>query len=460
MLPVHTMAKIFLCHASEDKQKVREVYQRLKEEDFEPWLDEEDLLPGQLWRQEIPKVLRSSDFILIFLSQTSIRKIGYVQNEFKLAIDSWKQIPEGMIHTIPVRLDNCEIPEQFGEFQWVNLFEERGFERLFRAIRTGLEQRQQPQTKVQQIWTDAQGATLRQHIMAALEELQQRAKGPVLLGDITTRLPVQYPSEELRRALERMRYEGLIHFEGVFVENSSVIWLPPPKDIAPHITNSIGMEFVLIPAGQFLMGSDDGYRDEPPIHKVTISQPFFLSIYAVTQREGEAVMGNNPSAFKGAPNRPVEMVSWQDVQEFIRKLHTREGGTKYRLPTEAEWEYAAHAGSTTAYSFGDNPSYLREYVWYNENSNNMTHPVGQLKPNAWGLYDVYGNVREWVQDWYGDYSAGSVKDPQGRSSGSLRVVRSSRWCDNAWSCRSAARAHGSPDSNDGVIGFRLLREIP
>jgi formylglycine-generating enzyme required for sulfatase activity len=296
--------------------------------------------------------------------------------------------------------------------------------------------------------------------MAALEELKRLAKGPVLLGDITSRLPMQYPSEELRRALERMQHEGLIHFEGVFVENATLIELLPPKKRAQHITNSIGMEFVLIPAGEFLMGSDDGDPDEFPIHRVTISQPFFLGIYAVTQREWEAVMGNNPSAFKGAPNRPVEMVSWQDVQEFIRQLHTREGGTTYRLPTEAEWEYTARAGSQTAYSFGDNSRYLREYAWYSENSDNMTHPVGQLKPNAWELYDVYGNVREWVQDWYGAYSAGAVKDPQGRSSGSLRVVRSSRWCDKASSCRSAARAHGSPDSNDGVIGFRLLREIP
>jgi hypothetical protein len=105
-------------------------------------LDEENLVGGQLWRQEIPKALRASDFILIFLSQTSIRKIGYVQNEFKLAIDAWKQIPEGMIHTVPVRLDNCDVPEQFKEFHWVDLFDERGFERLLRAIRTGLKQRQ------------------------------------------------------------------------------------------------------------------------------------------------------------------------------------------------------------------------------------------------------------------------------------------------------------------------------
>ena len=137
------MARLFLCHANEDKPQVRKVYQRLKVEGFEPWFDEEALLPGQLWRQEIPKALRSSDFILIFFSQTSIRKIGYVQNEFKLALDTWKQIPEGMIHTIPVLLDNCDVPEQFREFHWVALSDERGFQRILRAIQAGLAQRQQ-----------------------------------------------------------------------------------------------------------------------------------------------------------------------------------------------------------------------------------------------------------------------------------------------------------------------------
>src|SRR5438094_451064 len=118
------MAKIFLCHASEDRPKVREVYQHLMKELFEPWLDEEDLLPGQLWEQEIPKALKSSDFILIFFSRNSVAKKDFVQHEFKLAVDAWRDIPEGRIHTIPVRVDNCDIPEQFRQFHWVNLFDE------------------------------------------------------------------------------------------------------------------------------------------------------------------------------------------------------------------------------------------------------------------------------------------------------------------------------------------------
>jgi formylglycine-generating enzyme required for sulfatase activity len=168
-------------------------------------------------------------------------------------------------------------------------------------------------------------------------------------------------------------------------------------------------------------------------------------------------MGNNPSQFRGDPNRPVENVSWEDVQEFLRRLNAKEGGTQYRLPTEAEWEYAARAGSTTAYSFGDNSDRLGEYAWYAENSGGTTHPVGQRKPNAWGLYDMHGNVWEWVQDWYGNYPAEAATDPQGPASGSERVGRGGDWHGGAGHCRAAYRLRGSPGNRGGILGFRLLR---
>ena len=133
------MARIFLCHASEDKAQVREVYHRLRAIDgFEPWLDEEDLLPGQEWAREIPRALQTSDFILIFLSRNSVAKRGYVQREMKLALDAWQELPEGTIHTIPVRIDDCDVPEQFRRYHWANLFEPNGFDRIVRAIRAEL----------------------------------------------------------------------------------------------------------------------------------------------------------------------------------------------------------------------------------------------------------------------------------------------------------------------------------
>jgi formylglycine-generating enzyme required for sulfatase activity len=178
-------------------------------------------------------------------------------------------------------------------------------------------------------------------------------------------------------------------------------------------TNSLGMQFVLLEAGTFHMGSSDGDDNECPVHTVDISHSFYLGTYEVMQGQWEAVMGRNPSQFPGR-DHPVENVSWEEVQAFIGQLNAKEGGAKYRLPTEAQWEYAARAATVTAWSFGDDSRRLGEYAWYGENAGMQTHAVGQQQPNGWGLYDMHGNVWEWVQDWYGaDYPSGKVADPPG-----------------------------------------------
>jgi formylglycine-generating enzyme required for sulfatase activity len=217
------------------------------------------------------------------------------------------------------------------------------------------------------------------------------------------------------------------------------------------------MEFVRIPAGRFQMGST-AYDDEEPVHRVEITQPFYLGTTEVTQSQWESVMGNNPSQYKG-PNHPVEQVSWEEVQTFIEKLNAREPGVTYRLPTEAEWEYAARAGTTTAYSFGDSAGDLDEYAWYGGNAGGQTHPVGQKPANGWGLYDVHGNVWEWVQDWYGKYPSSPQRDPSGPPSGADRVVRGGGWYDRARNCRSASRLLWPPGYGYGGLGFRLLRAV-
>ena len=228
--------------------------------------------------------------------------------------------------------------------------------------------------------------------------------------------------------------------------------------------NSLGMKFALIPAGSFLMGADRNFEEawdrETPQHRVTISRPFYLGKTEVTQAQWTAVMGNNPSKFKGRTN-PVEQVSWDDVQVFIQRLNQKEGHERYRLPTEAEWEYAARAGSASAYSFGDNAARLGQYAWYDGNSGETTHPVGQKPPNAWGLHDMHGNVWEWVQDRYdGDYYSGSPStDPRGPSSGSHRVLRGGSWSSLAASCRSAYRYVDSPDYRSGNLGCRLALSL-
>jgi formylglycine-generating enzyme required for sulfatase activity len=219
-----------------------------------------------------------------------------------------------------------------------------------------------------------------------------------------------------------------------------------------------GMTFVKIPAGTFMMGSPDSEsgRDsnEGPQHQVTISKSFEMHTTEVTQSQWEAVMGSNPSSFKG-PDLPVEMVSWDDAQEFITKLNAMGDGYRYRLPTEAEWEYAARAGTTGPYA-GD----LDAMAWYDKNSGGKTHPVATKAANARGLYDMHGNVWEWVQDWKGDYSASAVTDPVGPSSGSRRVHRGGSWNSKSQYCRSALRHYYSPDSRYFYLGLRLLRTSP
>ena len=218
-------------------------------------------------------------------------------------------------------------------------------------------------------------------------------------------------------------------------------------------------KFVLIPAGTFMMGSpaDEPERDnDETLHQVTISKPFYLQTNPVTQGQWKKVMGNNPSYFEGDDNLPVESVSWDDVQKFIRKLNKMEGSDKYLLPTEAEWEYACRAGSKTTYCFGNDPGRLGAYAWYCDNSGNVTHPIRLKKPNAWGLYDIHGNVWEWCQDWYCDYPSNNVTDPDGPSSGSYRVFRGGSWIHRASYCRSADRFFDNPGVHDDRLGFRLV----
>jgi formylglycine-generating enzyme required for sulfatase activity len=217
-------------------------------------------------------------------------------------------------------------------------------------------------------------------------------------------------------------------------------------------------KFAQICPGTFMLGSPDSEpgRDsnEGPQHQVTISKAFELQTTEVTQSQWQAVMGSNPSYFKG-PDFPVEQVSWDDAQVFIAKLNALGDGYRYRLPTEAEWEYAARAGTTGPYA-GD----LDAMAWYHANSGNTTHPVATKAPNAWGLYDMHGNVWEWTQDWYGDYSASAVTDPVGPSSGSGRVRRGGGWGNHSRYCRSADRNLDSPDFRYGSLGLRLLRTSP
>lgn len=228
---------------------------------------------------------------------------------------------------------------------------------------------------------------------------------------------------------------------------------------AISIRNSIGMELVLIPAGEFWLDPDE-FNYETPVRKVIIPESFYLGKYPVTQKEWEAVVGNHPSCFEG-DNRPVECVSWHSVQEFIKRLNAKEGTDKYRLPSEIEWEYACRAGTATRYSFGDSDLKLGEYAWYYGNSEHETHPVGQKKPNPWGLYDMHGNVWEWCQDKYHrNYEEALAEGTAWEAVGSIGIVlRGGGWVSYSGKCSSSCRSNLDSDYGTYSLGFRLVRTI-
>jgi formylglycine-generating enzyme required for sulfatase activity len=404
--------RIFLSYTRKDQPKVEWLYQQLHGAGFAPWIDTKDLLPGQRFEYEIKKVIRQSDFFLACLSPNSVDKRGFIQREIKEALDVLQEKLESDIYLIPVRLEECDVPESLREFHWANLYEADGLEKLVQAIRNGIE--------------------------------NQRAT---------------------------IQHEDTWQIKSIAEKPEKREWTDP-------IT---GMEFVWIPAGQFIMGQmeaekayliyevgerhyQQNYTNELPRHAVSIDG-LWMGKYPVTQEEWIVVMGKNPSYFnerrvgKEWPKHPLESISWDDVQEFLRKLNEKTGNDIFRLPSEAEWEYACRAGTETMFYFGDDVERLQEYVWYAENSSYRTHPVGQLKPNTCGLYDMLGSIWEWCQDIYSHdaYSKHQRYNPIYMSGGSRRVFRGGGWHDGQRDVRCASRNFHSPTDRHSDVGLRLVR---
>ncbi len=280
-------------------------------------------------------------------------------------------------------------------------------------------------------------------------------------------------SGEVNIELKLKAYEDAVE-KRVLKPNSSLTFtfdLKRRRVGLKETANSIGMKLVLIPAGEFMMGSPstERKRDSDEVHqrKVRITKPFYIGKYEVTQSEYEAVMGKNPSRLKGA-NNPADSVSWNDAVEFCKKLSWKEGIT-YRLPTEAEWEYACRAGTTTAFHYGDSLSseqanFDGKYPYGGAKKGprrEKTMPVGSFRPNAWGLHDMHGNVWEWCSDWYDKkyYSNSGVNDPEGPGSGKYRVLRGGSWDYSGWYCRSAQRVRIDKSYRDNNFAFRVARTL-
>ena len=419
--------KVFISYAREDLEIAKRLRDDLEKAGIKTWLDKEDLLPGQNWRDVILREIRESRYFIAMLSSKALSREGFVHKELKTALDFIDHLPADRIFIIPVRTDECmPADEKLKYIHWADLFPsyEDGLKKILRVL------------------THKNG----------------------LAAPVVADIP-----------------------------ETETVELPPKPVVKKSETYAaqIGMKFVPIPAGSFMMGSppnEPGRYDDETQHKVTISKPFYMQTTQVTQKQWQAIMGNNPSYFRNAgEDCPVEQVSWDDVQEFIKKLNQKEGTNKYRLPTEAEWEYAARAGTETAIYTGNmkiigenNAPDLDPIAWYGGNSGvdyeggydssdwkekqydhkiAGTHPVGKKKPNAFGLYDILGNVWEWCQDWYDkDYLSGAVTDPTGPSMGRWhRVIRGGGWNRHAKYCRSASRIISPSDNRAGNLGFRLVR---
>jgi formylglycine-generating enzyme required for sulfatase activity len=416
---------VFLCHNSKDKPLVETIADQLRLRGLNPWLDKASLAGGDQFTIEIEKAIVNSKSAVIFFGNNGVgnwqkREIGVC---YSRSVDASK---EGLVFkVIPVLLPGVtEVPKdqmflrEIHRISFLDLKHKDAFKQLESAIRS-----KEPQS------TNVSSSST------------------------------------------------------FYVPKSSISSISSSSQTRTEILpGGITLEMIKIPAGSFLMGSAgnslmasvsgflrgiDDYDergltpDEKPQHQVNL-QEFYLGKYPVTQEQYQAVMGNNPSRFKGFfknnPKNPVENVTWSDAQEFCQKLN-EQTGKNYRLPSEAEWEYACRAGTQTRYYFGDSDYQLGKYAWYRENSDSKTHPVGQRKPNNWGLCDMYGNVGEWCEDDYHENYQNAPKDGSSwnddYSQSSQRVVRGGSYFDAPKDCRSADRNRDNAVYRHDVIGFRL-----
>ncbi len=257
---------------------------------------------------------------------------------------------------------------------------------------------------------------------------------------------------------ERASKQRKVHSKKAKVDISSTIGKANyTPNVKTFYANGVSFDMVEVRGGTFRMGAtseqgSDAYSDEKPVHSVTLNS-YYIGKTEVTQVLWKAVMGSNPSYFKG-DNLPVEKVSWNDCQEFIRKLNALIG-QNFRLPTEAEWEFACRGGNNSRGYKYSGSNYIDNVAWYDGNSGKKTHPVATKSANELGIYDMSGNVWEWCADWYGDYSSGAPTNPNGPYDGSSRVIRGGCWNYNAGSCHSSYRDHLSPDYRYSILGLRL-----
>ena len=455
------MADIFISYASEDRPRVEPLAKDLEDQGWSVWWDR-TIPPGKTFDQVIEEAINAARCVVVVWSKISI-KSDWVKEEANLG--KQRKI------LVPAKIDAVDPPLGFGRIQAADLTDweieknHAGFEVFLSAISNIVKPQQQE--KSEEVKAEIKSDTPH----------PGKIKPPELKPDSTAIAETE--PLKARKTSNALKF-GLLTGAALLLIAGIALWLssqPNGKVVLEKVyTNDFGMKFVLIPAGSFTMGSKISpveikdkyggkakfYEDERPPHSVEITRSFYLQSTEVTQGQWIRVMGSNPSAHENCGDCPVDSVSWYDAQKFIDKLNETASGGRYRLPTEAEWEYACRAGSNTEFSFGDETTELGEYAWYANNSEGRTHPVGQKRPNAWDLYDMHGNAKEWCQDWWAEYNPGQQADPKGPDEGFphfQRVLRGGSWKDNPRLIRSAHRRHGAPENKYNFVGFRIALDL-
>jgi formylglycine-generating enzyme required for sulfatase activity len=502
--------RVFLCHSSGDKPAVRELYQCLCAEGIDAWLDEEKLLPGQDWPLEIPKAVRASDVVIVCLSKKSVTKTGYVQKEIKFALDVADEQPEGAIFLIPARLEECDVPDRLSRWQWVNLYEARGQERLMRALR-------------------ARAAELEASLSQAQARVETPAPPPVRssgLSRLTTAKAVTASSSQSTSSIDRagLRRQLVEHFNkeelrtlcfdlDVEYENlpdtkdgmarelvaqcerhgripelitacqqlrPKIVWgtsLPATPQAAPASAprNRLelgGIEFVRVPKGKFIMGSKDdnklAWDNEKPQHTVEIPYDYWIARYPVMNEQFAAFVQATKhqhewvSDWKKKANHPVVNVAWRDAVAYCKWLNEtlrgEIGDGVVRLPTEAEWEKAARGDAERGNEWPWGNEFDKTKCNSSEGGKSGTTPVGAYSPQGdspYGAAGMVGNVWEWCHSIYKPYP---YKADDGREESGLdvRVLRGGAWYDAEGGARCAYRYNVPPGDRLDDVGLRVV----
>ena len=479
------MTDIFISYAREDEKRVREIVRALEEKSWSIFWDRR-IPAGKTWQSYIGQALSDARCVIAAWSHHAITSEWVIEE----ANDAKER---GVL--VPVLLESVKPPLGFRGLQaadlteWKPGYSSAHFDQLIQDIAGVLGVKPPDESPLPKPAPPEPQPQEPEPIKLRPPKLGKRRPNFLIGAGIALALAIVVGSAlwftlRLPRPPETRPIEPQVTQAPDVRPEPQEVSKPAVKPSEPEViiipaeasptkqtfTNSIGMSFVLIPAGNFTMGSPTGERGRETTerkHSVTISKAFYLQTTEVTQRQWAQVMGSNPSHFKDCGDDcPVEQVSWDDAQEFIRKLNQKESGKGYRLPTEAEWEYACRAGTST-------PFYMGRCVSTNQVNYNGDYPPGgcpkgenrkrtlsvaSFPANPWGLYDMHGNVWEWCQDWYGDYPTAQVTDPTGPPTGDTRVLRGGSWYGGARSLRSAGRFRLRPVNRYINTGFRVARD--